>query len=552
MLHIPGVFVKAFLLMSSILLGSALVGCGGGGSTTSAPVTLPVVVDPLAPAGQLDLNIAATTYGIESGGNGGDSAGDGGAAGSAGDGAPLKNAVVTLTDAKGVVVSGRTDSQGQYLLKFKTASFVSPLVLKVVDAGGSVLSSVTDEVTGPGKVVRINVNPLTDKITSDVLISTVAGTDKSFDGSSIDKSKLAKAKADLLASVSAALGAAGVTNTSAFDPVKSIYAYDGTGVDAVIESLSHTRDSSTGASQLRVKLGGLTTAADGTVSPTYVTASKPLATGAVALENNPALTFAKLSKWIAEVNRCLSLSSVAVNADVGCQDVDGTRIISKTYKSNSKTFNEDLRVLFSDTAVGGGYSHVQGSSIANPVVLFFAKYSNSSVIDDLAVVELTIRQPRTGAAAGNVATPIEYSRTLVFKRDDGLAIAKAGNWILHGNQRNFDLAVSPRYFKFSQENPLRQTNSAGNAPGTLFSDLHFFVNTQKYDDFTGAYVNANIRAVRVTGPGLPSAGLVMATSSVSGASGYLTVHNKTGTISPTAMSTSSGSPSFRLDRKSVV
>jgi hypothetical protein len=532
----------------SAILG-ALAACGGGSSGTAA-VTPPVVVDPLAPAGQVDLASAASTYGIDSGGSGGDAGGDGGAAGSAGDGAPLKNAVVTLTDSKGAVVTGRTDGNGQYLLKFKTATFTSPYVLRVVDAGGSVLSSVTDEVATPGKVVRINVNPLTDKITSDVLVPSVAGTDKNFDGSSIDKTKLAKAKADLITSVNAALVAAGINSVANFDPVKSVYSYDGTGVDAVIESLSHTRDPSTGATQLWVKLNAVNNAADGTVTPTLVSAATPLPSTAVALPSNLALTFSKLSAWVTEVNRCLALSpSVGIN-DVNCDDADGTRLFTTGYRNNSKNFDEDFRTLFSDGQAQNS-SHIQGSTLANPVVLFFSRYAatpgnNAQAIDDLAAVEVTIRQPRTGPQAGSISVPIEYTKVLIFKRDDSLTRAKAGNWILHGNQRNYDLSISPRYEKFVQVNPLKQANTSGSAPGTILTNLFPFINTSRYNGPTSSYVSANIRAVRVTGPGLPTAGLVMTPSTASGTSGYLVIHNKTGTISAGTMQSTLANTSFRL------
>jgi hypothetical protein len=535
-------------LVLVIMSAIGLIGCGGGSSSTPAPAPppdpSPLPIDPLAPAAQIDLAAANATYAIESAGTGGDAGGDGGAAGSAGDGAPIKNAVVTLTDAKGNVVTGRTDSNGQYLLKFKTAVFSSPLVMRVVDAGNNVLASVTDEVTASGKVIRINVNPLTDKITSDTLVGSVAGTDKNFDGSQVDKTKLAKAKADLVTSINAALGVAGISNTTNFDPIKSIYNYDGTGVDAVIESLSHARDPSSGATQLRVKLATTAVNAEGLIAPALVTAGTPLPGASVAIPSSSALTFTKLSSWIAEINRCLAKTGAALNADTDCLDNDGSRLVSSTYLTNSRTFEEDFRTLFSEPPSATS-AHVQGSTFANPVVLFFARYPNST-IDDLAVVEVTVRQPRTGPRAGSLVAPIEYTKFIVFRRDDSLTRSKAGNWIAHGNQRNYDVGINARYYKFAQVNTLKQANVSGSSPGTIFSDLHVFINPSRYDKVSDTYVSANLRAVRVTGPGLPAAGLVLANSTVSGAIGYLTIHNKTGAISTTPMSSSIATNSFRL------
>ncbi|MEY2954105.1 MAG: hypothetical protein RLZZ401_2192, partial [Pseudomonadota bacterium] len=209
-------------------LAAGLSACGGGGGSTAstpAPAPAPAPADPLAPATATDLDKAAALYGIDASGIGGDSSGDGGAAGAAGDGAPLKKAVVTLIDAKGNQVSGQTDNNGLFLLKYNTKTFTPPLVLRVLDAGGNVLTSVTEDSTATGKVIRASVNPLTDKITSDILQAGVTGTDKGFDGSKVDTSKLARAKTDLVSSINSALGATGIASTALFDPVKSVYKY---------------------------------------------------------------------------------------------------------------------------------------------------------------------------------------------------------------------------------------------------------------------------------------------------------------------------------------
>ena len=494
---------------------------------------------------QTDLEKAAVLYAIDAGGIGGDAGGDGGAAGAAGDGSALKRAVVTLTDAKGNQVSGLTDDNGKFLLKYKTATFTAPLVLRVVDAGGNILTSVTEETAATGKVVRANINPLTDKITSDVIPTAVAGTDKSFDGSKVDLTKLAKAKADLVTSVQAALGTAGVADTSKFDPVKSVYAYDGKGVDAVIESISHARDAGTGATQLRTKLVNLTTNADGTVTPTLITASTPLATTAVAVATNPSLTYNKITAWVDEINRCLALPSAAQKADADCVDADGSRLVSTAFKNSSKDWTETYRTLFSESDRTG----VQGSALRNPSILFITR-STGSTVDDIAVVEFTFSQPRTGPLSGSVAEPIQYTASMVFRRDDALTKAKATNWVAYGNQRNFDWSVMPSYIKETQINPARQANSSGNAPSNLSSSLRMYFDLQRFDLATRGYVSVNVRAVRFKGPGLPVAGLVMTPSTLAGTT-YLTVHNKVGQVNATTMTTSNSVNAFRLGAVAV-
>lgn len=544
----PFFSVRQSGLIALLLAASAaLISCGGS-SSSSAPVATnpPVVVDPLTPATPSDLDKVAAQYGIESGGIGGDAAGDGGAAGAAGDGSPLKGAVVTITDAKGNFVSGLTDSKGQYLLKYKTATFTAPLVLRVVDAGGNVLTSVTDETAAIGKVIRASINPLTDKITSDVLPASVSGTDKNFDGSKVDTTKLSLAKTNLVTSVKDALGTAGIADTSKFDPIKSVYTYDGTGVDAVIESISHARDAATGATQLQVKANSVQNNADGSVvAPKLITASTPLAAAQVILPSSPALTFAKLTALTDALNRCLALDPAARLADPNCGDGIDT-FFSANYLSSSRTFGEDFRTLFSNANESG----IQGSTIRNPIVLFTGKYPNSTAsFDDLAVVEVTIRQPSVGPLGPNgaLSSPVEYVQYLTFKRDDTLTKSKAGNWILHGNQRNYDISARTRYSRFTQVNPARSANISPNSPSNVRSSLDFFIGTTRYNPATKAYVSANLRAVRVKGPGLPSAGLVLVPTNVAGESDRLAIHNQSGTVSNTSMITSLSQRDFRLN-----
>lgn len=486
-----------------ILTGLFVSSCGGGG--TSSP--------PLAPQGLIDLASASAAFGVDASGVGGDGDGDGGVGGAAGDGAPLGDATVVLTDSQGLSVKGQTDARGGYLLRFKTANFKAPFVLKVIDAGGNILASANEIVIPSGKAARANINPLTDKVVSDVLPASANGTDKVIDGASLNTAGLAQAKANLLASIKSALVVASVTDSTDFDPVRSAYKYDGTGVDAVIESISHVRVPGTGATQLQAKLAPLVTNADGTVVPTVISAATPLAATQVAVASNPALTFTKITAWLDFLNGCLKPAAACASGDIE------RLAISATYKHNSKVFEQDFRALISEA----GGSAVTGSEFRNPNILFVSRYPGSTT-DDLTVVEVTIRQPRTGPLSGNGALPIEYTQILVFKRDDTTVGLKAGNWILHGNQRNFDWSVSPRYYTSLQQNP--SSTYVSRVVGSLVMN---FSNTV-FDRASQSYVASNVYAVRLKGPGLPPGGVVYAPTSVPTSTDRLTVLNKTGAI----------------------
>lgn len=495
-------------------LALLMVACGGGGS--SAPVAVPLT----------DLERAAEQLGIDPADIGGDGDGDAGAGGGAGDGAPLRRAAVSLTDARGNQVRGTTNDKGKFLLRYKTSAFVAPLVLRVSQADGSVLSSVTEDSGGRGSFVRANINPLTDKITSDAISASIAGTDKAFDGSHVNLTRLSQAKTDLLASVRVALTAAGVSNVAAFDAIKSVYEYDGTGADLVIDSIAHSRDPATGATQLRAKLSGLQTGPDGSVSAKLITATTPLLAEQLALPSSPTLGFNKISAWIDEINRCLSLAPAQRSLDVDCVDADGSRLFSKSYRNDSADLVEDLP--FMDMARAG-----QGNVLRNPLILFTTKFADSSApFDDMAVVEVTLQSPGS-------PVPTESVRTLVFKRNDALTRAKAGNWILLGNQNRFSTSVVSIYFKHRQINPAPQP---GAVQTKVESCIDILMRSQVFDPVSRTWQSAGIRAARVFGPGLPSPGLVFA--AVPGEYG-LGIINKTGTV-PLAASTSAGPVTFFL------
>lgn len=468
---------KIFTLTAAVVAATLVSSCGGGSGSGGATVA----ADPLAPQGPVDLTAAGTTFGfIDDGavGGGGDGGGDGGVGGGAGDGAPLKKAVIVVTDATGKSVSGLTDFNGIYFVKF--SSFKSPIVAKVIDAGGNVLTSVTDETVAPGKAVRININPLTDKIVSDVVVSgTVPGTDKNFDGSKIDVSKLAQARKDLIASVSAALALVGITST-VFDPIKSVYAYDGTGVDTIIESITHTRDAQTGRTVLRPKLVSVDTSLTSEIN-----AATPLAVSNVSASTSPVLTYAKLNNWINAINTCLALDPNTLTNKTCPNFVGG--LAAANFLHNSMDIDESFKILVSDTC-GTTNCNVKGSTVRNPVLLFVGKYPNSTAsYDDLAVVEVTIRQPFIGNYYGaGFASPVEYTKTIVFKRDDALTGAAASNWILAGNQRTFDFSVESRYDKYVQNNPAR-TGNAGLASTTRTFTLGF-------DPSTASSITASLPA----------------------------------------------------------
>lgn len=474
----------------TLVLSATLSACGGGGGGSGA-------YDPLNPPAAVSLAGASSHYGIGASGDGGDSSGDSGVSGGAGDGAPRKRSVLTMIDALGNQVSGETDDNGLFLLKYNSAVFRAPFVLRSVDAGGNVLTSVLENAPTPGTVALANINPLTDKITSDSLQAAIAGTDKVFDGRHIDPSKLQQAKADLLNSIKLALQATGFSDVSRFDPIRSLYAQDGTGVDAITESLGHSRDAVNGRTQLTVKLQSLQNSAAGQVLPNLVTANTPLPTSSLSLASSAALTFSKLRAWTASLNRCLALAPTARNAVTECSNAGVGHLLSGSYLHEGRLASDDLPVA-------------TGTSLRNPVVLFTGKYPGSAAsYDDAARVEFTVLNPPS--ANGDPA--FETRKVLVFKRDDTLTQAVAGNWILNGDQNQYGCTASTLYQRYTELNPATNANTPGQLPSRLQVGLALDCNP------------AGIQYVVVTGPGIPPAGITLAPSS---SSASMAITSKTG------------------------
>lgn len=143
------------------VFGTSLVlaACGGGGGGTTLPTT---------PTTPVALALMVDSFGnqVPEASFGGGDAGAAGADGGSGDGAPIPNAPVSIVDANGRTVSGRTDANGRYRLRID--GFVSPLIAKVTRSDGVVWHS--PSVTAPVTrgFINISLNGLTDKIASDV------------------------------------------------------------------------------------------------------------------------------------------------------------------------------------------------------------------------------------------------------------------------------------------------------------------------------------------------------------------------------------------------
>ena len=295
--------------------------------------------------------------------------------------------------------------------------------------------------------------------------------------------------------------AAGTGNT--FNPVTTAFAANGTGADAVLDQLTVTTNpagSAAGTVQIQNNLAP--TAESGTppapvvVTPATTTATAPVLTP-TASGDLP--TAAELDAVAKLYNDCYALPSTQ---RVTAKDANGNAtaiapicdFAPADYKSNGYTWIEQ-----------------QGAGLANP--------NNDGAVFQRPLVALVI-PPANRTAAKEFKHPycntaqcvltelkltIPVSPGQTFKRD--LLLAKAGgSWKPIGNQRPYDFDIQLRVQRYAFENPAPLT------PTSYFSKSRFEGVLRTSLNPSGPGMNG-VRAARVTGPGLPSLGLVLTRSS---------------------------------------
>ncbi|MET7012796.1 GDSL-type esterase/lipase family protein [Uliginosibacterium flavum] len=169
-------------------------------------------------------------------------------------GGPLANATVSVVDAKGLRASVQADAQGMYALGAE--GFTAPLLISAIEAGGNTncrynatlrarcLASVVTSLQAGNTVA--NINPLTDRIVSDVAVSLkYIGPQQLVDGgkaAGITPEAVQAAKKTSMAGFGAALKAAGVADLEKFDAISTPMQANHQGVDAVLDVVNHNRN----------------------------------------------------------------------------------------------------------------------------------------------------------------------------------------------------------------------------------------------------------------------------------------------------------------------
>jgi hypothetical protein len=489
-------------LWASGLALAALAACGGGGgggggAGTPTPGTIAGSLGPVDP-------VQVASFGVDGSNGGGFGAADAGADGTAGEGGPINNGTVIITDASNPAktVRVKTDATGYYFAKI--TGFTAPLLVKVVSQNGKVYNSVRDEAVAAGGVATINITALTDKMTS-----LVAGTASvsALTPADITSAKVASAKAEVLATFITALTAAGVPNPSAFDPIKTPFKADGTGYDKVLDQVRHETNAA-GGTDLYPKT--VNYAADGTVSTLPLSPSLTL-----VLSSGKELNFDRLESLRLRMVACFAQAEAARNFGGTGNACSG--LVHPNFKSAGRDF-EEVIVQASGRRDGNRILEnadvMTGAQFDAPEILLQEK-STATVADfDKSIVRLSWFQPANQSYRQADLTMRRFDgfsnstaqKSLITNKD-----ASTSDWWFYGGQSNYGYGVSSRLYRYTNLNPA--TNTSANTISAAISNdesaLALYVGTQKFNTTTRAWEDSGVAYAKVTGPGLPIAGIVV-------------------------------------------
>lgn len=169
-------------------------------------------------------------------------------------GGPLPGARVTVVDVGGLKRSAPADAQGMY--KVNVEGMSAPLLISAIEAGPNIncrynahlrarcMAALLGSVHTGNNIA--NVNPLTDRVASDVAVSLgFIGPQQFVDSGTsagATQERIDKAVKLMQAGFAPALREAGVADWHGFDPVSTPMKADHTGVDAVLDVINQNRN----------------------------------------------------------------------------------------------------------------------------------------------------------------------------------------------------------------------------------------------------------------------------------------------------------------------
>jgi hypothetical protein len=520
----------ATLLATALLAAS----CGGGGGGATVP----------AGTGLTDSFGNVVDLGSDGGSGGGFGAGDAGADGTGGEGPPLPNAAVVITDATGKTATAVTNADGYY--RAKITGMTAPLVVRLVGQNGKVYTSMRADAVKVG-FNTVNITSFTDKIASNIAIAAGQSGAQNLTPALVTAAAIAGQTADLKKALQPALTAAGVAGT--LDFIATPFVANGTNIDQVLDQVRHevTTDGST-----RLYTKKPTNDSTGAANSAELSATNTLQP---AVTNE--LDFTKLKALQTVLNQCVALTEAQRNA-ASPNICDG--LIHDAYLQGSMTFDENLRQANGQkryNVILNAADLLKDAVFEIPELLAKFESSSGSGNFDIGSVELRWFQPVDGSYRSLVTSLRRFPGYV--NPTEANAVSKIGSdWWLYGNQRQYDSFVTMRARSNINLNP---ATNASTAPSENITGLGAFVNGYTYFNGSGTWVPNTMRSYNVKGPGLPAAGLTYArqdalnacngpVSVVDSGEAFPGLLSATATTLPALTATSNASPWYWVQRTS--
>lgn len=434
--------------------------------------------------------------------------------GVAASGGAIGGASVTLVDADGTTVNPaavNTAADGSFSID--ASGLRAPFSLRVSfvqDGVPHTLYSVLPTATA-GTANTANITPLTDAVA--VLVAPGGNPAALLDPAALatalggaNTNAFANAVATLNAvlasdpAIAAALAAAAGTGGS-FNPVTTSFVANGTGVDGVLDQLSITTNPpGAAAGTVQIQNNAQASGAGGVAPPVSVTAATTPSTAPTLppTASGDLPTAAELDALAARTTACYALPAAQ---RVTATDAAGVATaVAAACEADAPDFITNGYTWLQSQSAGLLNANLDGATFQRPLVLLVLPPQNRSGRElqhpycnqaQCVVVDMRGTLP----AANN--QPIR--RTLL--------LAKVGGaWKSVGNQRPYDFDVTLRAQRYVNR------NASPASPTSYFSLSRYEGVLRTFLNPSGPNMN-NVRAARVSGPGLPAAGLVLSRSS---------------------------------------
>lgn len=459
--------LRIFLLLANI---SALVACGGGGGGAAAPTPTPTSESVLS--GTAAIGAAAVGFQVQ---------------------------IRDRTGADACVTApALTDENGAYRCQLRSAA-QAPLAIVTLDPAGLVspMVSLLPALPAAGATATANVTPLTTAIAAQAAGAggSAALIEDPSRLASLDLAALALIRANVVLQLSSVLTSIGIDATS-FDPFTTPFVGgSGAGADALLDQVRVSFDNGTPhlSNALNPEAPPVPLADAGTSSPPALTTSVVVGTFSMA-----ELDFAKT-----ELERCLAvpaatrapapdvpnrrLTTVAPECQGFVASIGLAPNVDVEFLNNGSRWRAYFYSLLGDDSM-------DGARFNRPELM---RYITRTDGRDEAV--LNIKFVDKSGFPGN--------RILSAKKFPGSRAEGDTQWWLIGNQRDTDASITTDIRRRDQT--ITDFETFQNAGGGRYDNgLRIAVRRGSLDVPNNP--NAGIWYVRVRGPGLPTAGMVLA------------------------------------------